>query len=422
MSDADSLHAAAWGWGALEVLFFLVFVLVVAAVFPYVNWKALFSRRAMRTTLRGVRQYIFGKRGQRRVHGWRMFYRMRVGVMMRTQRAIHGISHFPVVKLWVDQEAFPRIKKLIRRARHTVVIQMFIWKDDRLGREMAELLTDVADRGVNVTISKEAVGDIFEAHRDFLGTRKGQDRVWKAFWSHPNIKVLYETHNDHAKVYIIDDRIFLLTGMNIADEYHHAWHDYMVELHGRPFVEHYLTNGDMPGKYGEARVVMNAGNRKDIRPVLMDLLQSAKSSIVAEHCYLSDPAVLDLLIKRSHEGVRIVLILPNQKDFHHYANMHSISRMLTEGAAKRISIFLYPRVMHAKILLIDRQRAYVGSANLIPSSIDDMGEVNVVLEGRNLTAIKKLRDVLREDILVSTPISRPPRFQWLWRWLMWFRL
>lgn len=393
-----------------------------ALIFPYVNWKGVFSRRALRTTFRGLRQYLAGPSGKRRVHGWRLFYRMRVEVMLRSHKPIRGITQFPVAKLWVDQEAFPRIKKLILRARHTVFIQMFIWKDDQIGREMAEVLVEVADRGVNVVINKEAVGDIFEAHRDFLGTKNDTAGIWKRFWAHRNIRAHHETHNDHAKVYIIDDRIFLLSGMNIADEYHREWHDYLVELRGKRFVEHYLT-GDGLDLPGEARLVMNTEQRKDIRSVLTDLIAFAKSSIVIEHCYLSDTAVVDQLIQRSKDGIRIVIILPNQKDFHHYANMHSITRLFTEGARKRVSVFLYPRILHAKIMLVDREWAFVGSANLITSSIDDMGEVNVLLHGTtHAAAIRKLRDVLREDILLSTPMDKVPRFHWLWRWLIWFKM
>ena len=409
-------------WQVIRILFFLLALLFAVGIFPYLNWRAVLSRRAMRTTLRVVLQYIFGRRGQRRVLGWRLFYKLRVEVILRSLRPITGISRFPVARLWVDRESFPRIKKLIRRARHTVVIQMFIWQDDRLGREMAEILIDVADRGVNVVISKEAVGDVFELHRDFLGTRSDGDAVWKRFWNHPNIRIVYENRNDHAKVYIIDDRILLLTGMNIAEEYHDEWHDYLVELRGRPFVEHYLTDGDMPGKAGEARLVMNTGQRKEIRPVVMELLASARKSIVLEQCYLSDPAVLDALIARSHEGIRIVLIMPSDTPVHYYVNMQSIGRLLREGSRKKVSVFLYPRLVHGKIILVDRERAFIGSANLMASSLDEMGEVNVLLEGRMHSAIRKLRETLRKDILQSAPMSRPPRFQWLWRWMTWFKL
>ncbi len=413
---------AGLGWDVLLLLVAAFCVLTCFLLYPYVNIRAFLNRRALRSTFRGGMQYVFGKRGQRRVHGWRLFYRLRVEVMLRSIPSIAGLGALPAARLWIDREAFPRIKKLIRRARHTVVIQMFIWKDDALGREMAEVITEVADRGVSVVVSKEAVGDVFELHKDFIGTKREDDPVWKRFWSHPNIRVHYETHNDHAKVYIIDDRIFLLTGMNIAQEYHDQWHDYLVELHGRPFVEHYLSDGELPGETAEARLVMNTGHHKDIRPAVTALLESARRSIVVEHCYFSDPAILELLIRRSREGVRLVIILSKQKDFHHYANMQSISELLTKGIAKRISVFMYPRVMHAKILLVDRERAFIGSANLMTSSLDEMGEVNVLLDGRSYGAIRKLRESLRDDILISTPLSRPPRFRWLWRWLTWLKL
>ncbi|NOS66861.1 MAG: phosphatidylserine/phosphatidylglycerophosphate/cardiolipin synthase family protein [Candidatus Peribacteraceae bacterium] len=411
------------GWDAFWLLALALLILIVVLLYPYIrNWREILSRRAVRSMLRGALQSVFGKRGQRRVHGWRLFYKMRVEVMLQTPVPITGISRFTKAKLWVDREAFPRIKKLIRRARHTVVIQMFIWKDDRLGREIAEVLCDVADRGVRVSVSKEAVGDVFELHQDFLGTRENADGVWKRFWNHPNIQILHETRNDHAKVFIIDDRILLLTGMNIADEYHEHWHDYLVELRGRTFVEHYLSDGDLPGIGGDARLVINTGHRKEIRPLVMNLLRSAERSIVLEHCYMSDSAVLDLLIRRSHEGIRITVILPRQSDVHHFANMQAVGRLVSEGNMKWMSVFLYPRMTHGKILLIDRRKAFVGSANLTTSSLDDMGELNVLLDGRTHAAIRKLREVLRNDILQSIPVSRPPRFQWFWRWLTWLKL
>lgn len=387
------------------------------------SWISLLSRRSLRSLLRGAREYVFGRRGQRRVQGWRLFYKMRLQVMLRARRPLRSISGFSAARVWADEEAFPRIQKLIRRARHTVVIQMFIWKDDTLGREMAQLLVEVADRGVSVEISKEAVGDVFEFHRDFLGTRGDRDGVWKRFWSHPRIRVTHETRNDHAKVYIIDDLILLLTGMNIADEYHGPWHDYLVELRGRRFVERYLSDGDLPDRGEDTRLVLNTGHRKEIRPTLMALLRSARRSIVIEHCYLGDPAVLDLLIRRSREGVRVTVILPRQVDFHHYVNMQAVARLLTAADRRKLSVFLYPRMLHGKIILVDRQRAFIGSANLMTSSLDDMGEVNVLLGGSGAeSAVRTLREILRDDILRSTPLSRPLRFRWLWTWLTWLKL
>lgn len=382
----------------------------------------IFARRGFKSFVRGAMQYVWGMRGQRRVHGWRTFFRLRTKMLLRIRVPFEVISRAAVARLWVDREAFPRVKKLLRSAQHTIVIQMFIWKDDELGREMAQIILDAADRGVQVEIWKEAVGDVFEFTRDFLTTKDTDHPMWKRFWTHPNIRITYSTRNDHTKVYIIDDHIMLLTGMNIANEYHSDWHDYMVELRGHSFVQHFLTDGEVAASQPGVRLVMNSDRSREIRGEVMRLLKTARRAIVLEQSYLSDPAVLDTLIQRSKEGVSVTVILPKKVDFHHFANMQSCAKLLEEGRKGKMNIFLYPRMVHGKIILIDREKAFVGSANLMTSSLDEMGEVNVVLRGRTHPAIGKLRDVLREDIIISSPLSRPPRFQWMWNWLTMLKL
>lgn len=372
--------------------------------------------------MRGALRYIFGKRGQRRVRGWRMFYRLRTEVLLQTPYPIAGISHFPRSRLWVDREVFPRIQKLLKRAQHTVVIQMFIWKDDSIGRSMASLLLQLADRGVKVYITKEATGDVFEFQHDFLSTRETKDPMWERFWNHNNIRITHSQDKDHAKVYIIDDKILLLTGMNIGDEYNEWLHDYMVELRGSMFVSQYLTRGELRGPTENIQIYMNTDTRKEIRSVVMNLIESATHSIVVEQCYISDSRVVDALIKKSHEGVRVTLIVPSKMTIHHFANMESVTRLITEGNTMRMQVFLYPQMFHGKTMLVDRSRAFVGSVNFMTSSLDDMGEVNVLLEGKNDDSVQKLRDVLKASILQSRPLTTPPRFHWISRWLAWFKL
>ncbi len=388
------------------------------------RFSEIFNRRAIRSVLRGMLRYIFGRTGQRRVVGWRMFYRLRTEVLLHSKYPIAGVSHFPASRLWVDREVFPRIQKLLLRAQHTVVIQMFIWKDDRLGRQMAAVLLEVADRGVHVEIFKEASGDFFELHRDFLSTKQSKNEIWQRFWHHPNIRVTYEGTRDHAKVYIIDDKILLLTGMNIAAEYSETLHDYMVELRGSTFVEQYLTHGELRGQqHHETRLVMNTENQKDVRPVVMHLIESAVHSIVLEQCYISDPKVLEALIQKTHQGVRVTLVVPAKTNFQHqFANMQSVARLISEGEQQCTQVFLYPTMFHGKTIFVDRTKAFIGSANLIAASLDDMGEVNVLLEGKSTLALLKLRDTLRDSILASRPLNTPPRFHWIGRWLAWMKL
>jgi cardiolipin synthase len=171
------------------------------------------SRRLARALVRFSLRYVFGREGRRLVKGLRLFYRVRLEMVLQSEH-VGRIATRTDIKLWVDgEEAFPRLERLLRKARHSVVIQMFIWRDDHTGRRMAAVLTEIADRGVRVDITKEAIGDLFEARTDFYGSRTSGHPVWERFWNHPRITVTYEKHNDHTKAYVIDGDVLVLTGM-----------------------------------------------------------------------------------------------------------------------------------------------------------------------------------------------------------------
>jgi cardiolipin synthase len=386
------------------------------------SWSDIINGRGYRTALRGTFRYFFGKRGQRRVYGLRAYYRLRILIMLRTGEPIGKLARRGDVRLWVDgEEAFRRLERLIRTAQHNILVQMFIWKDDETGRFVANLLLEAADRGVVVDITKEAVGDFFEFHGDFLSTKESQQHPWRAFWHHPRIRINYATQNDHTKVFIVDDHTLLLTGMNIANEYRYKLHDYMVELRGVRFVKQFLTRTHEPDTGGSVHMIMNTEERKEMRPVVMRLLESAREHVVIEHCYISDPDVMDALMRLSKRGVRLTLLLPKWTDFHFHANMVAVGKLLTEADNTYVTVLIYPDGFHAKAILVDHDTAFIGSMNLFKASIDEMGEVNVLIRRRH-RFLWKLREALRHDILVSKSLTSPPWFLWFSRWLAWLGL
>jgi cardiolipin synthase len=385
-------------------------------------YRDILHNKGFSNALKGSLRYLFGKRGKRLVSGLRLFYRLRVFMLLRTGEAIGKLSRGNEVRVWIDgRQSFRRIVRLIGRAKYSIVVQMFIWKDDDTGRRMASTLLAAARRGVNVDINKEAVGDLFELNGDFFGTKKSADPMWKEFWSHPRIRITVATNNDHAKVYVIDDQILLLTGMNIADEYRYKWHDFLIELRGSAYVAQFLTHEKSQTNSEQVELVMNTSERKDIRPVLHTLLDSARESVVVEHCYMSDSEVNDKLIALSKRDVRVTVIIPEYNHLHYHSNMNTIGRLISEGKSANLNVLLYPNTFHAKIILVDYKTAFVGSANLMKNSLNEMGEVNVLIRGKQ-RAIHTLREALRQDALKSRALSSPPSFLWASRWLAWLGL
>ena len=64
--------------------------------------------------------------------------------------------------LFNGEEAFKRIIEHIQQAKETIFINMFIWRDDRIGNIIAGELFDAVERGVQITIIKDKLGELFE--------------------------------------------------------------------------------------------------------------------------------------------------------------------------------------------------------------------------------------------------------------------
>jgi len=381
----------------------------------------VFSRRFWMALWRGICGYFWTGKRWARIQRWRLFFFLKIEGVVRSRGRMEEWTESRL-KIWVDgREFFPRLERLIRRAKRSIVVQMFIWRDDTVGRHIALLLADAADRGVTVDITKETAGDGFEFSRDFYSTQENKDGIWQRFWTHPNIAVRHEARSDHSKAFVIDDRL-LLGGMNIGEEYVSAWHDYFVEMKSRRFAEGYLSERDVSSPQGSVRLVMNSAHANNIRSVYVDFLMSARRRILLEQSYFSDPAIADLLARRSREGIRVTLLIPTKADIHSFANRDAVRHLLLRGDSKRIRVFLYPGMLHGKLTLVDRKRVFIGSANVLTSSLDWMGEANVLIERGHRQALRKLRKTVRADILQSELLKKPPYMGFIGKLFAWLGL
>ncbi len=376
--------------------------------------------RTIRTIVRGSVHFLSGKHAGARIRGLRLLTRLRIRMVVRKIGRGHHTSK-ESVRLWADANVFNRLEHLFEKARHTIIVQMFIWADDATGKRMAECLVDAADRGVEVHVTKEIVGDVFEASRDFVSTKNADDPLWKRFWNHARIHISHHAHVNHAKCVLIDERFLMVMGMNFADEYRFSWHDYAVELRGSSFVRHYLA-GTSSRDGASVRLLVSIDGKPVMRQAVMHLLRDAKKSIVVEQAYIADPDVLDLLVQASKQEIDVVVILPDSPDIHRNANMESVRVLLQKGNPKRMRVLLFPGMVHGKVILVDHAHALIGSTNLISSSLDGVGEACVLISRKPLHPLVTLRRILLRDIVRSRFVERPPRFSLMRKLLAWVQL
>ncbi len=317
------------------------------------------------------------------------------------------------LELLVDgQEAFKEIFAAIDSAESSVYIQTYIWKDDSTGKAVVAKLKAVADRGVRVVVSKDMLGTFFELG-DMLKGEPSPVFTRTGLKGYQNIQVNTDlfAHADHSKFYIFDERSVIFGGMNIADEYHLQWHDYMVLLRSKAWTEAFTNKVlKQSTRSRPSPVVLAVNNSKhtEIRTAMLEIIDNASSNVVIEHAYFSDNKVIEAVKRAAARGVRVDVILPKTPDTHLYANLVTINRLLDSESGKVPRIFLYPHMSHAKVIMTDDQILAVGSANLTPRSMLTSKEITLFAHGLPTSPfISELRDQLERDRAVSKEVEMP---------------
>jgi phosphatidylserine/phosphatidylglycerophosphate/cardiolipin synthase-like enzyme len=230
---------------------------------------------------------------------------------------------------------------------------------------------------------------------------------------HKNIQVDTDlfADTDHSKYYIFDERSVIFGGMNIADEYHLQWHDYMVLLRGKAWTEAFTNKvlKQLPWPpYSPLVLTLNNSEETEIRTATIEIIENATKSVLMEHAYFSDDKVIDAVKHAAARGIRVEIILPKVPDTHLYANMATVNRLLDSESGKAPRVFLYPHMSHAKVIMTDGRIVAIGSANLTPRSMLTSKEITLFVHGDATSPfIRELREQLETDIAVSEEVLQP---------------
>ncbi|MGB2690173.1 MAG: phosphatidylserine/phosphatidylglycerophosphate/cardiolipin synthase family protein [Desulfobacterales bacterium] len=317
------------------------------------------------------------------------------------------------LKLLVDgKAAFDEILQAIDAAQSSIHVQTYIWKDDDIGQQIVSKLKTAANRGVKVTVRKDALGTAFEMV-DMLKGRPSPVFTKSGLRDTNNIDVKVDiwADTDHSKYFIVDHKAVIFGGMNIADEYHTQWHDYMAMIQSEPwtaaFEDRVLKSSPWP-EPAPLVITLNDRNTTEIRTALIELINNARKSVILEHAYFSDDKIIEAVKRVAGNGIQVNIILPKKPDTHYYANMVTINKLIQSEETTTPRVFLYPQMMHAKVVLTDGVIAAIGSANLTPRSMKTSREVTMFFHGNSDDPfIKRLRKRIEADLAESEEVLTP---------------
>lgn len=292
------------------------------------------------------------------------------------------------------EEAYPAMLVAIRRARESINLSTYIFDADGIGAIFVTHLIEAAERGVEVRVMIDALGEKYSRvspHKAFHGTRVRLEHYLALRHG------AYINLRNHRKLLIIDGSEAFSGGMNIRDQHltastpadaairdmHFCVQGPVVADLQRAFLEdwHFVTGERLDNPLffpviehcGNALIrSISDGPDKDFRKleqVIMGALSCAKEQVsIMTPYFIPDRPMISALITTALRGVKLRIILPehNNLPFVHWASRSQLWELLANG----IEIFYQPApFVHTKLMLVDQIWSLVGSANLDARSL-----------------------------------------------------
>lgn len=286
-----------------------------------------------------------------------------------------------------------QIEAAIRAAKTSVHMTMYLLTDTSI----IDALGDLEDAGKDV---KVVLNQTFPPNG-------GDNAASFAKLKARGVKVVYAPPAytfTHAKAVVIDGAKVLIMTMNLT------------QTSARDNREYIATDSDpadvadceklFAADFTSAAVNVNgklvvspqSASPVDSRARLKALIDSARSSLDVEVQSLSDSALTDAIILAHKAKVAVRVVTASGNDT---SNGESAAAAKLKAAGVPVVGVLTPYI-HAKAIVVDGSKVFVGSQNFTPTALFQNREIGVVTDAPAEAA--KVRDVIAKDFAAGTPL------------------
>ncbi|MDD3147923.1 MAG: phosphatidylserine/phosphatidylglycerophosphate/cardiolipin synthase family protein, partial [Candidatus Riflebacteria bacterium] len=336
-----------------------------------------------------------------------------------------------------------------RRAQSSLYVQTLLFQDDETGNELTDIMCERAQSGVDV---KLILDDFFSFGKKDGVIQRLRNSGVKVLINNPILKNLLKANfRSHQKLFVIDETIAIVGGMNIGDEYargevaEYGWRDTDVELQGpvvRNIIELFernwedltlskwnetgeyskykkakeeintfkglknvdkLIRGPIPVYFAVPPVVEDVNARfvttapiSDKDDNILDLfevyLNRARSSVVFQSAYFIPTDRLVTAIEDAvTRGVEVRVITNSIESNNHpsggWAGRESYEKVLRAGA--RIFEWQGAQTLHSKVSLFDNFAVTLGAYNVNSRSHSSDSEDVIAFEDHRAARVFK---------------------------------
>lgn len=331
------------------------------------------------------------------------------------------------------EEKFPEIIKSLNAAKHHIHIEYYIYENDAIGNEIAEILISKAQEGVEVRFIYDDYGS--KGIRSNITKRLRSAGVE----AYPFYKINFIqlanriNYRNHRKIIVVDGTVGYVGGINVSDKYINQsktnlfWRDTHLKIMGNTvldlqftfltdwnfcaqknigFSDEYFPLKILTEEYGNQLVqIVTSGPDSDYPSILFSLVQTIllakKELLITTPYFIPSSSFMNAIKIASLSGVDVKLLIPGISDSTIVnTTSQSFYQELLEAGVK---IFKYNKgLVHAKTLVCDDFISSVGTANLDNRSFDLNFEVNAVVYDKKIA--NQLSDQFFIDLANSEEI------------------
>ena len=304
------------------------------------------------------------------------------------------------------EKVFREMLKDVRNAKREILLETYIYDDDKIGKKFLAELVKKAESGVRVRVLVDAWGS--GVKRKFfreLVEAGGELRMFRELrytwrWFNANHE------RNHRKLLIVDKEVCYLGSVNITASCL-AWRELVLRIEGSlalRFRKSFNGSWKRFNLFSSKRIrhLVHEGfeiiqdspmlRRGTTERNYKKLIRKAEKEISIETPYFIPSRgirrAIRLAIKR---GVKVKLLLPRKSDL----GLVDVLRNRYLGKLYRdgVKIYYYPKILHSKLLVVDEKFFLLGSSNLDYRSFRFQYEINLI--GKDLDLILDLRKFFR---------------------------
>ncbi len=347
------------------------------------------------------------------------------------------------------KEYFKKLEELIDKAEYYIHLQTYVFQDDTTGSHIQKALIRAAKRGVKIYLLIDAYGSssLPKKFIDEMVSAGIEFRFYGQLFSHWAVHI---SRRMHHKIFVVDGVYSIAGGINISDNYNDlhgrkAWLDFAVLSKGpislellliclrkwkrrrlRKIPSEFLNKKNEHENHAHGCFVYARENdpwlnKNQVSLTYRRAFRSAEKEIIIAGGYFIPGFVFRKLMKNAvRRGVEIKIITGTKSDVGVAKNAKQFlyDWMLRNG----IKIYEYRKSnVHAKVAVVDKEWATVGSYDLNNLSAYSNIELNVDIMNETFASHLHniLEKIIKEDCIQITPDRLMKRYNWKKQFRAW---